>query len=677
MDGSHVDQVAKDPLEIPRGPVTRGRAKNFKEAPQLLMADYQDGIGMLESQFGRSYNVIEVQRDQGSEEIWKKNQEYNPFIDFEAGAKELGGYYKKLETTMIRTNIEEDNEATMAQFLCGLNREIHDQVKLCHCIDLDEMLKTSMKVEQQLKRRGAGRLPSDGGSSTSWHPNVAKREDYKPTYKPKSDTKLEAPKKVAKGTSKTSNACLKVMGGNYDDMPMLVDSDDEDGFVDVIGELLVTRRILNTQHKEEEESQRENIFHTRCFVNGKVCSLIIDGGSCKNVASCEIVEKLGLSLLKHPHPYRLQWFNDCAEVRVNRRVVVPFSIGKYVDEEFDDLFTEELSQGLPPLRGIEHQIDLVPGSALPNHLAYRSNPKETKELQRQFVVVYFDDILVYIKNLDDHVEQLRFVLVTLRAEHLYANLKKCLFCTSELVFLGFVVSAQGVKVDEEKVSAIRDWPTPTSIGVGIGGVLLQGGRSVSYFSGASLNYPTYDKEFYALVRVLETWQHYLRPKEFVIHTDHESLKHLKGQQKLNKRHPKWVAFVETFPYIIKYKKGKENVHDVENICERCVTCRKAKSKTQPHRLYTPLPVTSDDKDFRTNPFQEGEDNAIMDGLHVDKLAKDPLEIPRGPVTRGRAKKFKEALQLLMADYQDDIGMLESQFGGSYNVIEVQRDQGTY
>ena len=69
----------------------------------------------------------------------------------------------------------------------------------------------------------------------------------------------------------------------------------------------------------------------------------------------------------------------------------------------------------------------------------------------------------------------------------------------------------------------------------------------------------YDKELYALVRVLETWQHYLWPKEFVIYFDHESLKHIRGQAKLNKRHAKWVEFIETFPYIIKYNKGKENV----------------------------------------------------------------------------------------------------------------------
>ena len=74
-----------------------------------------------------------------------------------------------------------------------------------------------------------------------------------------------------------------------------------------------------------------------------------------------------------------------------------------------------------------------------------------------------------------------------------------------------------------------------------------------------MNYPTYDKELYALVRALETWQHYLWPKEFVIHTDHESLKHLKGQGKLNRRHAKWVEFIETFPYVIKHKQGKENI----------------------------------------------------------------------------------------------------------------------
>jgi hypothetical protein len=84
-------------------------------------------------------------------------------------------------------------------------------------------------------------------------------------------------------------------------------------------------------------------------------------------------------------------------------------------------------------------------------------------------------------------------------------------------------------------------------GVGIGGILMQERRSIAYFSeklsGPTLNYSVYDKELYDIVRSLETWQHYLLPKEFVIHLDHESLKHLKGQLKLNRRHAKWSEFI--------------------------------------------------------------------------------------------------------------------------------------
>ena len=91
-------------------------------------------------------------------------------------------------------------------------------------------------------------------------------------------------------------------------------------------------------------------------------------------------------------------------------------------------------------------------------------------------------------------------------------------------------------------------------GVGIGGMLMQERRSIAYFSeklsGPTLNYSVYDKELYALVRSLETWHHYLLPKEFVIHSDHESLKHLKGQLELNRRHAKWSEFIESFPYIV-------------------------------------------------------------------------------------------------------------------------------
>jgi len=76
----------------------------------------------------------------------------------------------------------------------------------------------------------------------------------------------------------------------------------------------------------------DNIFHTRCHVYSKICSLIIDGGSCINVTNTEVIRKLNLHTTKHLIPYKLKWLNDGGEVKVNKQVLVAFSIGKYCDE---------------------------------------------------------------------------------------------------------------------------------------------------------------------------------------------------------------------------------------------------------------------------------------------------------------------------------------------------------
>ncbi|XP_057812070.1 uncharacterized protein LOC131026252 [Salvia miltiorrhiza] len=681
---------------------------------------------------------------------------FNKLQTLRQGSRSVDEYYKEMEVAMIRANVEEEREATMARFLAGLHWDIRDKVELQHYVELEDMVHMAIKIETQLKRRNntSSNQRQSPGKWRSSQPATNEEKRQLVRSRPEgSGAANQGSPAVADGRNRDKK-CFKCQGFGHimsdcpnrrlmimrDDGEVVTDDNatDEEECEEIFapnGQLFVARRALSVQTPPSEREQRENLFHTRCLVQDKVCSVIIDGGSCTNVASRAMVDRLGLTTEKHPKPYRLQWLNETGIIRVTKQVKVPFRIGTYEDavvcdvipmqashillgrpwqfdrREFDDVFPEDTPTGLPPLRGIEHQIDFVPGAILPNRPAYRTNPEETKELERQIGEL-------------------------LAKGHVRESLSPCavpvLLVPKKDSSWRFVVSAQGVQVDEEKIRAIQEWPTPRNIaavrsfhglasfyrrfvphfssiaapltevikknvefkwgkaqedafqqlkyklthapvlslpnfsksfeiecdasGVGIGAVLMQERRPIAYFSeklnGATLSYPTYDKELYALVRALQTWQHYLWPNEFVIHTDHESLKHLKGQHKLNKRHARWMEFIETFPYVIKYKQGKENVvadalsrrhddflfrknklcvpqcslrelllleshggglmghfgiaktlavlhehffwphmkRDVEKICGRCVTCKQAKSRVSPHGLYTPLPI---------------------------------------------------------------------------------------
>jgi len=102
-------------------------------------------------------------------------------------------------------------------------------------------------------------------------------------------------------------------------------------------ELLVLRRVLSNQ-KGAKDEQRENIFHTWCTTQGKICSLIIDGGNCANVVSLSMIEKLGQQTMTHPHLYNIQWLNQRKGIQVNSRCLISFSIGQnYQDELWCDV----------------------------------------------------------------------------------------------------------------------------------------------------------------------------------------------------------------------------------------------------------------------------------------------------------------------------------------------------
>jgi hypothetical protein len=198
--------------------------------------------------------------------------------------------------------------------------------------------------------------------------------------------------------------------------------------------------------------------------------------------------------------------------------------------------------------------------------------------------------------------------------------------------LGFVISANELRMDPDKVEVIKNWPSPRNVfevrsfhglasfyrkfirnfhwteeaeksfnllkrkiteqpvlvfpnfqktfqvkcdasGFSIGAVLSQEDRPIAYFSEklneAKEKYSTYDKEFYAIIQALKKLRNYLIPKEFVLYSDNHALQFVTQQEKLNQRHVKWVEYMQNFTFVIKHISGTAN-KVVDALSRKCL-----------------------------------------------------------------------------------------------------------
>ncbi|KAK1628068.1 hypothetical protein QYE76_002383 [Lolium multiflorum] len=585
-----------------------------------------------------------------------KTDLFNKLQKLKQGTKTVEEFFKEMELTMMRANIQESENQTIARFFNGLNYPIKRIVEFQQYSNMVELVHQASKAERQVnedikysksKQYFASKLATTT-PTTSVKPTASSTPSKQPTIQSRMKQTVSSTASSKASTGPSNVTCFKcgtqghksfeckntkvmitmengdietLSEGEYEALVQAAVANEEE-YDEESGEdpllcthdpspSLVVTRVLTTQPQAMED-QRCNIFQTRAGIGGKSIKVIIDGGSCHNLASTELCEKLNLTLRKHPHPYHVQWLSDKGNVKIQHTVTVNFKIGPYEDtvecdvvpmtvchmllgrpwqfdkkaihdgysnaytfkvkdkkfelrpmtpsqiiadnakalaraqhhthhselrgegathqkeserhhphmserksvllatksewrevkdnpsttihyvlickglssetndltnipssllsllKEFQDVFPDELPHGLPPLRGIEHRIDLIPGAPLPNRAAYRTNPEDTKEIQRQIqdllakggyhqirmaigdewktafktklglyewlvmpfglsnapstfmrlmnhilrpligksVVVYFDDILIYSKNLEDHVQHI-------------------------------------------------------------------------------------------------------------------------------------------------------------------------------------------------------------------------------------------------------------------------------
>ncbi|GJU87781.1 putative reverse transcriptase domain-containing protein [Tanacetum coccineum] len=202
----------------------------------------------------------------------------------------------------------------------------------------------------------------------------------------------------------------------------------------------------------------------------------------------------------------------------------------------------------------------------------------------KFVIVFIDDILIYSKTREEHVEHLRLVLELLKKEKLYAKFPKCEFWLREVQFLRHVINGSGIHVDPSKIEVVKNWKapkTPTEVRslLGLAGyyrrfienfykiaksltIFTQKCKTFDWGEEQELAFQTLkDKLCNAPIQALPDG-----PEDFVsvIYTDHKILQHIFSRKELNMRQHRWIELFSDYDCEIRYHPGKANVSRIKD-----------------------------------------------------------------------------------------------------------------
>ncbi|KAH6563597.1 hypothetical protein BASA62_008432 [Batrachochytrium salamandrivorans] len=260
------------------------------------------------------------------------------------------------------------------------------------------------------------------------------------------------------------------------------------------------------------------------------------------------------------------------------------------------------------------------------------------------VLVYLDDIVIYSDNMSDHIAQVQNVLRVLQDNGLYCKAEKCHFYKSEIKYLGYIISADGLRMDPSKISAVQSWPTPKkekslqdlktafansdflthpddsrpfiletdASDYAISGVLSQYDdsntlRPIAFYArqmnSAEQNYEIYDKELLAVVESFKHWRHFLQGglHPVTVLCDHKNLEYFMTTKKLTRRQARWSWNCPSTTFSLTHRPGKLNGR-ADSLSRR----EDYKSNSESSNFQRILDPSED--------FLAGEDNVWMDDV---------------------------------------------------------------